>query len=73
MFQYAWMALSSGPASRMKNCKTPFFHDIQNSFQWATGIGLEPNQNFFQKKFQQTWSLEASKILAKMGRGWQAD
>ena len=27
-----------------------FFQDIQNSFQWVTGIGLEPNQNFFQKK-----------------------
>ena len=27
-----------------------FFQDIQNFFQWATGIGLEPHQIFFQKK-----------------------
>ena len=33
-----------------KNAKRHFFQDIHNSFQWATGIGLEPNQNFFQKK-----------------------
>ena len=33
-----------------KIAKRHFFQDIQNSFQWATGIGLEPNQNFFQKK-----------------------
>ena len=26
------------------------FQDIQNSFQWATGIGLEPHQEFFRKK-----------------------
>ena len=33
-----------------KIAKCHFFQDIQNSFQWATGIGLEPNQNFFQKQ-----------------------
>ena len=27
-----------------------FFQDIHNSFQWATGIGLEPRQIFFRKK-----------------------
>ena len=26
------------------------FQDIQNSFQWPTGIGPEPHQNFFGKK-----------------------
>ena len=34
----------------LKNLKTPFFQDIQNSFQWVTGKGLEPHQNLFQKK-----------------------
>ena len=33
-----------------KIAKRHFFQDIQNSFQWATGIGLEPHQNFFRKK-----------------------
>ena len=33
-----------------KNAKRHFFQDIQNSFQWATGIGLEPHKNFFGKK-----------------------
>ena len=55
-----------------KIAKRHFFQDIQNSFQWATGIGLEPNQNFFQKKFQQIRSLEPFKVLAHIGRGWQA-
>ena len=26
-----------------------FFQDIQISFQWVTGIGPEPHQNFFEK------------------------
>ena len=30
-----------------KIAKRHFFQDIQNSFQWATGIGLEPHQIFF--------------------------
>ena len=33
-----------------KIAKRKFFQDIQNSFQWATGIGLEPHQKFFRKK-----------------------
>ena len=33
-----------------KIAKRHFFQDIQNSFQWATGIGLEPHQKIFQKK-----------------------
>ena len=56
-----------------KIAKRHFFQDIQNSFNWATGIGLEPHQNFFRKKFQQMRSLEPSKILAKTGCCWQAD
>ena len=56
-----------------KIAKRHFFQDTSNSFQWATGIGLEPHPDFFQKKFQQIQSLEPSKILAQMGRCWQAD
>ena len=33
-----------------KIAKRHFFQDIQNSFQWPTGIGLEPHQKNFQKK-----------------------
>ena len=33
-----------------KIAKRHFFQDMQNSFQWATGISLESHQNFFQKK-----------------------
>ena len=33
-----------------KIAKRHFFQEFQNSFQWATGIGLEPHQIFFQKK-----------------------
>ena len=32
-----------------KIAKHHFFQDIQNSFQWATGISLEPHQNFWKK------------------------
>ena len=33
-----------------KIAKRHFFQDIQNSFQWPTGIGLEPHQKNFRKK-----------------------
>ena len=33
-----------------KIAKRHFFQDIQNSFQWATGISLEPHQKNFQEK-----------------------
>ena len=56
-----------------KIAKRHFFQDIQHSFNWATGIGLEPHQKKFEKKFQQIPPLEPSKILAEMGRCWQAD
>ena len=52
----------------------PFFRDIKKSFQEVTPIGPEPHQFFFLFKIsQQIRSLEASKVLAKIGRGWQAD
>ena len=62
-----------GSTSFWKIWNRHFFQDIQNSFKWATGTGLEPNQIFFQKKIQQIRSLELSKVLAKMGRAKQAD
>ena len=33
-----------------KIAKSHFFQDTPNSFQWATGIGLEPHQKIFRKK-----------------------
>ena len=33
-----------------KIAKRHFFQDIQNSFNLTTGTGVEPHQNFFQKK-----------------------
>ena len=56
-----------------KFSKRPFLKDILISFQWVTQMGLETPQFFLFKIFQQIRSLEAFKILAKMGRGWQAD
>ena len=50
LYNKAWTWLSNEPASFWKIWKCHFFQDIQNSFQWATGIGLEPHQNFFWKK-----------------------
>ena len=38
------------PQVHPKIAKRHFFQDIQNSFQWATGIGLEPHQKKFSKK-----------------------
>ena len=52
--------------------KRHFFRDIQNSFHEVTHIGLEPHLFFLFKVSQQTQSLETSKVLAEMGRGWQA-
>ena len=53
--------------------KRHFFKDIQISFYWVTGIGLKSKQFFLFKKSQQIQWLEASKVSAEMGRGWQAD
>ena len=60
----------------LKNLKTPFFQDIQNSFQWATGIGLEPHQNFFRKKIPIN---TVTRVVQSFGRngpllaGWLSD
>ena len=44
-----------------------FFQDIQNSFQWATGIGLEPHQNFFQKKIPTNTVARAVQSFGRNG------
>ena len=56
-----------------KIVKRHFFQDIEISFKWVTGIILKITQFFLFEKSQQMWSLEAFKILAEMGCGWQAD
>ena len=63
--------LEGGRLGSPKNCKTPFFGDIEKSFHEVTHIGLEPHQFFLFKIYQQIQLLEASKVLAEMGRGWQ--
>ena len=53
--------------------KLHFLKDIANSFHQVTHIGLETHQIFFIFKVsQQIQTLEMSKVLAEMGRGWQA-
>ena len=62
------------PQPFQKNQKTPFFRDIEKPFQEVTPIGPEPDQFFFLFRIsQQIQLLEASKVLAEMGCGWQAD
>ena len=56
----------------LKNFKTLFFGDIENSFHEGTHIGLEPHQFFLFTISQQIQLLEASKVSAEMGRGGQA-
>ena len=54
--------------------KHHFLKDIENSFQEVTQIGPEPRHFFFLFQIsQQIELLDTSKILAKMGRSWQAD
>ena len=56
----------------LKNFKTPFFEDIENSFHEVTHIGLEPDQFFLFEISRQIQLLEASKVSAEMGCGRQA-
>ena len=73
MWPKPWTALSSWPASHMKNCKTSFFSDFQNSFQWPTGIGLEPHQNSFWKKIPTNAVARAVQNFGRNGpllAGW---
>ena len=59
-----------GHKASQKITKRHFFQDI---FYWVTGIGLKTTQFFLFKKSQQIRSLDAFKVLAEMGRDWQAD
>ena len=54
-----------------KIAKRQFFQDIQNSFQWATGIGLEPNQNFLKKKIPTNTVTRAVQSFGQNG-AWRA-
>ena len=56
-----------------KIAKRHFFQDIQNSFNWATGIGLEPHQNFFRKKIPTNTVARAVQDFGQNGpllAGW---
>ena len=56
-----------------KISKRHFLRGSEKSFQVVTPIGLEPHHFFLLKISQQIRSLEASKVLAEMGRDCQAD
>ena len=73
LLTYPWTSLLDGPASFWKIWKCHFFQDIQNIFQWATGIGLEPNQNFFRKKIPTNAVARAVQSFGQNGlwpAGW---
>ena len=48
-------------------------HNFKKDIQEVTPMGPEPRHFFLFKTSQQLWLLEASKVLAKMGCGWQTD
>ena len=56
-----------------KISKRHFLKDIKNSFQEVTQIDPEPRHFFLFQISQQIELLQTSKILAEMGRSWQAD
>ena len=56
-----------------KISKRHFLRDIGKSFQEVTPIGQETHRFFLFEISQQIQSLETSKVLAEMGRGWQAE
>ena len=47
--------------------KRRFFQDIQNSFQWATGIGLKPPQKNFRKRISTNTVARAVPSLGRNG------
>ena len=66
--------LEGGPTARLKNFKTPFFKRYQIILSRGYSNGSRTSPFFFLFEIsQQIWLLEASKVSAKMGRGWQAD
>ena len=63
-----------GPTAHSKNFKTPFLKRYWKILSRGYSNRSRTSPFFFLFKIsQQIWSLEASKNLAKMGRGWQAD
>ena len=46
---------------------------VEKPFQEVTPMGPEPHHFFLFEISEQIWLLEAYKVSAKMGRGWQAD
>ena len=60
------------PKAFQKSSKCHFLRDIEKSFQEITPMGPEPHFFLFEIP-QQIWLLEASKVMAKMGSGRQAD
>ena len=58
-----------GLNARSKNFKT----GIKKSSQEITPKGSEPHHYFLFRISQQIQSLEASKVWAKMGLGWQTN
>ena len=72
-FVYPWTSLLDGPASFWKIWKRRFFQDIQNSFQWPTGIGPEPHQKIFRKKIPTSTGARAVLSFGRNGpllAGW---
>ena len=59
--------------ARRKNSIRHFLGGISKSFQEVTPMGPEPHHFFLSEISQQILLPEASKVLAKMGHGWQAD
>ena len=63
-----------GPIAHSKNLKTPFFKRYWKILSRGYSNGSRTSPIFFLFEIsQQIWLLEASKVLAEMGRGWQAD
>ena len=62
-----------GPTGFRNISKRNFLRDIEKSSQEVTPKGPEPHLFFLFKISQQIRLLEASKILAEMGCGWQTD
>ena len=62
-----------GSLGSVKNFKTPFFKRFCKFLPWGYSFRSRTSPIFFLFEIsQQIQLLEASKVLAKMGRGWQA-
>ena len=71
---YPWTSLLSGHLTRSKNFKTPFFKRYWKFLPGGYSNRSRTSPFFFLFQIsQQIELLETSKILAEMGRSWQAD